>query len=394
METCGGLGMAKYIDSREATRLKRLKSIKSTICNNMSHNDWQKQQIEKRRKEQLRQRKEESKRKPLGAGIQVDTKISKSDAVSKCGLKLKAAFINKTQDRKMKNIVPPKQVKANEVVAEQTEEGDEERQPNFRSSRRKYSCDPIRHENRSNTVVPGISLSPNLSKLKNPDKTHKKQQKKDSFKPRSNVEEGKENSDSNSMRKDRAAASVDVAVLPTKNTISSIPMSNNKYFKDIESLKREHADAMQMLEELEVSEGRNRRHSGIPNSEQNSSKGSDFSCEIDELDEDIIGQSDDNESRGSGDSNHAKRRDQVADNEDNPLKNSFLDMSHLSTSIVPSSSLDGEEEEDSYDDEGDGNLTPTNNVNDSFIESDISMNDEAVYDHDTLIGEDDESSEL
>jgi hypothetical protein len=239
-----------------------------------------------------------------------------------------------------------------------------------------------------------MSLSPNLSKLKNPDKTHKKQQKKDSFKPRSNVEEGKENSDSNSMRKDRAAASVDVAVLPTKNTIASIPMSNNKYFKDIESLKREHADAMQMLEELEVTEGKNRRHSGIPNSEHNSSKGSDFSCEIDELDEDIIGQSDDNEGRGSGDSNHAKRRDQVADNEDNPLKNSFLDMSHLSTSIVPSSSLDGEEEEDSYDDEGDGNLTPTNNVNDSFIESDISMNDEAVYDHDTLIGEDDESSEL
>ena len=81
--------MSKYIDSNETRRLSRLKSVKSSIGSKMSHSGWLKRQIEKRRLEKLRQQKEEAKRKPLGNGIQVDTKISKSDAVSKCGLKLK-----------------------------------------------------------------------------------------------------------------------------------------------------------------------------------------------------------------------------------------------------------------------------------------------------------------
>ena len=88
-ETCGGLGMAKFIDANETKRLNRLKSIKSTKSSFCSHNGWQQQQIEKRRKEQLRQRKKGRKKKPLGEGIEVDTKINKSDAISKCGLKLK-----------------------------------------------------------------------------------------------------------------------------------------------------------------------------------------------------------------------------------------------------------------------------------------------------------------
>ena len=81
--------MTNYIDYNESRRLNRLKNTRSYIGSNTSHNGWQRQQIEKRRKEQLRQRKKGAKKKPLGDGIQVDTKISKSDAFSKCGLKLK-----------------------------------------------------------------------------------------------------------------------------------------------------------------------------------------------------------------------------------------------------------------------------------------------------------------
>ena len=112
--------MAKYVDASEAMRLKRLKNIKSSLGNKMSHNDWQKEQIEKRRKDQLRQRREEAKRKPLGDGIRVDTKISKSDAISKCGLRLKAAFISKTQERKPKEMVPPQQKESRKVWQSKT----------------------------------------------------------------------------------------------------------------------------------------------------------------------------------------------------------------------------------------------------------------------------------
>jgi hypothetical protein len=358
--------MAKYIDSSEATRLKRLKSIKSSIGNHTSHNGWQKQQIEKRRKEQLRQRKEAAKRKPLGGGIQVDTKISKSDAVSKCGLKLKAAFINKTQDREqIKEIVPPKQMKTNKVVAEQTEEGEYKERPGLRSNRRRSSCDPTRRaDNESYSAIPGMPSSPSLCTQNN----QKKQQKK---------HQNKENSDGYSMSKDCAAATVDVTVVSAKNkSVASIPTNNKKYFKDIESLKREHADAMKMLEELEVSEGKNRRHSGLSNSEHNSSKASGFSCATDELDHDM-GESDDSESRE--DLDRANGRDKARDEEDNVLTDSFLNMSHLSTSIVPSSSLDGDEEENT-------------NVDGSFTESDFFEDDDADCDPSTFDGEDDDES--
>ena len=50
------------------------------------HNGWQKQQIEKRRREQLKQRKIAAKKKPVGDGIKVDTAIP--NVFTKCGLKL------------------------------------------------------------------------------------------------------------------------------------------------------------------------------------------------------------------------------------------------------------------------------------------------------------------
>lgn len=369
--------MAKYIDSSEATRLKRLKNIKSTIGNNMSHNGWQKQQIEKRRKDQLRRRKEEAKRKPLGGGIRVDTKISKADAISKCGLKLKAAFITKTQG-KTKEMVPLQRKKTYEVVAEQQEEEEEdgEMQP---SLRRRYSCDPIeRAGNRNNSV-----MIPELCTLKKTNPSRTKQQKK-----------GKENND-DSNSKECTAAAVDVTVLSTKKTTaSSIPSNNKKYFMDIDSLKREHADAMKLLEELDVSEGKNRLNSLLLLDSENNASAASYSgeddnnnidgCDNDALDDDLVGDCDDDKSSVSQGLDHAKDQDQTAGEGDNALTDSFLNMSHLSTCLVHRNSLDGDEEVDYHDDETGDDLTP------SFTDSDFFGYDDADCNPSTFDGEDDE----
>ena len=368
--------MAKYVDANEAMRLKRLKNIKSSLGKKMSHNDWQKEQMEKRRKEQLRQRREENKRKPLGDGIRVDTKISKSDAISKCGLRLKAAFISKTQERKSKEMVPPQQKKSHNVLTEQDEEKEEGRRRRFQSNNRRYSCDPIKRADNANNpgIIPRMSSFPNLGTLKKADPFQKKQQKKDSSTTRSQMDEDKENSgDSNSMSKDCATAADDVAVFPTKNkTVAP------KYFMDIDSLKREHADAMKMLEELEVSEGNDRRHSLLSDSENNSSKGTypgdddndDIDgCENYDLDNDLVGECDDIKGIISEVMEHAKEQDRASSQGDDALTDSFLNMSHFSTSLVHRNSLDGEEEVDSHN-EGDGNLTPVD-INGSFEDADF-----------------------
>jgi len=87
-ESCGGVGMCKYLDSNEARRLARLKNVRSSIRSTMtSHSGWQKEQIEKRRKEQLRHRKQQAKKKPIGEGIKVETSILVDYTTT--GLKLK-----------------------------------------------------------------------------------------------------------------------------------------------------------------------------------------------------------------------------------------------------------------------------------------------------------------
>ena len=386
--------MAKYVDASEAMRLKRLKNIKSSLGNKMSHNDWQKEQIEKRRKDQLRQRREEAKRKPLGDGIRVDTKISKSDAISKCGLRLKAAFISKTQERKPKEMVPPQQKKSRTVLAEQDEENEEGRRRRFQSNNRRYSCDPIKRADNANNpgIIPRISSFPNLGTLKEAAPIPKKQQKKDSSTTRSQMDEDKENSgDSNSMSKDCATAADDVAVFPTK-TKTVAP----KYFMDIDSLKREHADAMKMLEELEASEGNDRRHSLLSDSENNSSKGTypdndDIDgCENYDLDDDLVGECDEIKGIISEGMDHAKEQDRASSQGDDAFTDSFLNMSHFSTSLVHRNSLDGEEEVDSHDNEGDGNLTPVDK-NGSFADSDFFGEESARSEDADFDDEDDEN---
>ena len=241
-----------------------------------------------------------------------------------------------------------------------------------------------------------MSSFPNLGTLKKADSIQKKQKKKDSSKTRSRMDEDKENSgDSNSMSKDCATAAGDVTVLPTKKkTVAP------KYFMDIDSLKREHADAMKMLEELEVSEGNDRRHSLLSDSENNSSKGTYpgdddnndiVGCENYELDDDLVEECDDNKGSISEGMDHAIEQDRAAKQGDDALTNFFLNMSHFSTSLVHRNSLDGEEEVDSHDDEGDGNLAPLD-INGSFADSDFFGEESTRSEDDDFDGEDDENS--
>ena len=389
--------MAKYIDANEAMRLKRLKNIKSSLGNNISHNDWQKEQIEKRRKEQLRRRREEAKRKPLGDGIRVDIKISKSDAVSKCGLKLKAAFISKTQEWKTKEMVPPQQKTSRKVLAEQEEGNEDRRRRRIQSNHRRYSCDPVKRADNGNNpgIILRMSSFPNLGTLEKAGPIQQKQQKNDSSKTRSRTDEDKENSGDSFTE---ATVTDDVAVLPTKNkTVALIPANNKKYFMDIDSLKREHADAMKMLEELEVSEGNIRLHSLLSDPENkgaypggNDDNNDTNGCENYELDDDLVGECDDNKSSISEGMDNAKEQDRAASQGDDALTDSFLNMSHFSTRLVHRNSLDGEEEVESRDDEGDGNLTPVD-INGSFAYSDFSSDDSAMSEDDDFDGEDDEN---
>eukprot|EP00986_Skeletonema_menzelii_P004210 scaffold1420_cov104-Skeletonema_menzelii.AAC.1 len=86
----GGLGMSKFVDYAEQKRLSRLKNIRGSVNQSMQHNTWQASQLEKRRKEQIRQRKREAKRRAEKKGFQVDTGCAATPyEFTKCGLKLR-----------------------------------------------------------------------------------------------------------------------------------------------------------------------------------------------------------------------------------------------------------------------------------------------------------------
>mmetsp|Transcript_15764 Transcript_15764/g.33922 ORF Transcript_15764/g.33922 Transcript_15764/m.33922 type:complete len:424 (-) Transcript_15764:94-1365(-) len=236
-EKCGGLGMVKHVDSNETRRLNRLKHVKSSIGSNMGHSGWQKQQIEKRRKEQLRQRKKAAKKKPLGDGIQVDTKISRSDAISKCGLKLKAQHDAASGKARARNV---------EVSERQKKEVPRRANPSgLRLNHRRNA--PMKQVDRSN-------VSENLATIKQDTAQEPKQRSQiHGSNPRFRGDDGKENSDNSTNREP-------IVSKDTKQTVVSKKAPHaNKYFMDIDSLRREHADAIKMLEELDKCEGNKRK---------------------------------------------------------------------------------------------------------------------------------------
>jgi len=239
-ETCGGQGMGKFIDYNERKRLNRLKGIKSSIGSNTSHSGWQKHQLEKRRKEQLRQRKKAAKKKPLGDGIKVDTKVTKSDAISKCGLKLKinheCSAANNVQ-KKTKALAPPK-------------EASQEKKSSLLIHRRKR-C-PKKQANNPSKAESNLPLLEDRSNISDGKKLkqkfiQKQCERKCGSNQRYQVDDGKEYSDSTPNDTGHAVLKKGAAA------------NSKKYFMDIDSLRREHADAIKMLEELDKCEGNKRR---------------------------------------------------------------------------------------------------------------------------------------
>lgn len=249
-ETCGGLGMSKYIDSNETRRLSRLKNVKSSIGNKISHNGWLKRQIEKRRMESLRQRKEEAKRKPLGDGIQVDTKVSRSDAVSKCGLKLKGTKekeeISFTHPSRRTTAVENRAAKLSSIIVE--------------SPHLKLLDKPS-----ESLLIPAKKKFTNFSSTSRPPNANdppivKRFQTTIKQTGRPSRNKDKENNclqaKSTTINESTSKYSVKHEGEKKKGSTKS-----KKYFRDIDSLKREHANAIRMLEELDINEGKKRRHS-------------------------------------------------------------------------------------------------------------------------------------
>ena len=260
--------MAKYIDSNESRRLSRLKTIKSSLLSKTSHSGWQKQQIEKRRKEQLRQRKL-AKKKPLGNGVQVDMSVSKADAVSKCGLKLKVTTENNTKQKP--------QIKPKALVKPSSQKESTNKPVSFPLNRRRYA--PKKKQDGKNVNSAKLPLlKDKVSDIGNK-KTNKQLPKQPkqlatvsrdpikSSKPNNSqnlygpsqrrVAEDKENSDNSSSNKDPHPKKNQQMIAPKKSVTTTSP--KKEYFMDIHSLRREHADALKMLEELDLKESKQRR---------------------------------------------------------------------------------------------------------------------------------------
>jgi len=259
----GGLGMAKYIDSNESRRLSRLKTIKSSLSSKTSHSGWQKQQIEKRRKEQLRQRKLESK-KPLGQGIQVDTSVSKSDAISKSGLKLKVTTEN---TGKVNNVSKQKLQIKPKALAEPSQKQSTNKPVSFPLIRRRYVPKKKQESNNVESAklpllkdkVSDVGKKPNKHQpTKQPTKqlatvshnsikSSKPINSQKLYGPsQRRVAEDKENSDNSSSKKETHPKKSQQVIAPKKSVTTS---PKKEYFMDIHSLRREHADALKMLQE-------------------------------------------------------------------------------------------------------------------------------------------------
>jgi hypothetical protein len=225
----------------------------------MSHSGWLKRQIEKRRLEKLRQQKEEATRKPLGNGIQVDTRISKSDAVSKCGLKLKV-----TKEQGEMSSTPLRRSTTQEKPAMEAP----------RWEVRDKSSDICRFNSRisvdlktnssgvSSTSAPVDDSTFSMRKQPPTKPTNRtsftRLNDHDSLGCGSNQQSSqKENKRHHCNSTNTESNHKDVVEHAGSTKKSST--TSKKIFMDIDSLRREHASAIKMLQELDIKEGLKRR---------------------------------------------------------------------------------------------------------------------------------------
>ena len=293
--------MCKYIDYEEQKRLSRLKNIRGSINN--QHNSWQANQLEKRRKEQMRQRKrdEEAKKrrrraaektKNKGAFL-VDTTATGTAPYefTKCGLKLrleKSYSSTTTTSSALGSEKRRMDVKRDDA---NTDTKSESKQQLPLVS--KYAIDSIElnrrkppHVRKKNVVkrkeqscggpdpdAGGRGMNAkkkeDANSIKPPGAAQKRKQQQDSIQTAnsgsssssSTISKGKENGD-NPNRSSNQSASENTTqackqtsltkgkqLLQKKKPINK--KSSESYFMDFESLKREHADAIEMLKQLD-----------------------------------------------------------------------------------------------------------------------------------------------
>ena len=286
--------MCKYIDYEEQKRLSRLKNIRGSINN--QHNSWQANQLEKRRKEQMRQRKrdEEAKKrrrraaektKNKGAFL-VDTTATGTAPYefTKCGLKLrleKSYSSTTTTSSALGSEKRRMDVKRDDA---NTDTKSESKQQLPLVS--KYAIDSIElnrrkppHVRKKNVVkrkeqscggpdpdAGGRGMNAkkkeDANSIKPPGAAQKLKQQQDSIQAATTtISKGKENGD-NPNRSSNQSASENTTqackqtsltkgkqLLQKKKPINK--KSSESYFMDFESLKREHADAIEMLKQLD-----------------------------------------------------------------------------------------------------------------------------------------------
>ena len=374
-ETCGGTGMAKYIDTDEARRLTRLKSIKSSI--NFKHNDWQAQRIEKRRRERLRKQKEEATRKPLGDGIHVETKVSKVDAMTKCGLKLKLKYVkNKQASEGVEEGRGLEEKEAKKTISE----------PAILQSNsvRRDTFGPIKRVVTKASTHPAIRHPTNKQKAttKSPARINKEKKVAPPPPPRMS-DDGKENTPESINSNKEYCTTIDkkggINQTTNKTNVTSHDIHASSkpksYFMDINSLKREHEDALKILAELGMSEDKSRDAEFSVNGNVIGEQ----ECEFEQEENSVH-------------TEEGSEQDIAA-----AVSESFLNMSHLSTSLVHRNSLDGSSY--SYDDEDEdagsgGNLTPMNGRSSTGTGSSLSpKNISRSFEYSEFFGSDDDEKE-
>ena len=371
--------MQKYIDSNEARRLSRLNNIKSSIGSKMQHNCYLKIQTEKRRKEQLKQRKMEAKnRKHIGNGIHVDTSISKADAVSKCGLKLKVTQENTARQVSSRVHQEKKKVEAKKpstrrgFVPKKKQAVHVEEEASLPLLKDRLKVSDVGNNNSTNTrSKQPKQLAPIQRKPRN-----------SLIHQRRRVEDGKENSDNSNSSSNNQELPRNKPDLSAVHKGASTT-SQKKYFMDIDSLRREHADAIKMLEELDKNEGQRRRRSLDSSAESNASFAS-YNSVNNTLDDEFV---QDCSSKSPYTDEVVVRRNNTNNDAPHTVTESFLDMTHLSISLRDEFDCgDDVDGNDNFFDQSDRvgsvgggsiNLTPTKNR--SFTSSCASIEESSIF---------------
>ena len=267
----GGRGMCKYIDYEEQKRLSRLKNIRGSV--NMHHNSWQANQLEKRRKEQIRQRKREAKRRAEKKGFRVDTGCAVSPfEFTKCGLKLrleKSSFTTasgpekrRTEAKRDANTVKPVESKQLQLVSKYAIDSIElnRRKPapaGMNMTKRKDGIKLIKPKQSCGTTKADTNnIKPHATQKQQKDSCKTANLTRDNNNRSCSSSEGKENGDN----PNRSNESDSENALACNRTLTKgkllqkkkpIKKSTKSYFMDFESLKREHADAIEMLKQLD-----------------------------------------------------------------------------------------------------------------------------------------------